>query len=883
MSRTDSGMRSGGRAGVRRWRPISLMGMFATADYPGFVLTCLWFAFIGLCIWWPLVDNGIIGHGFAWNKLPMRLAGTDIVLGIYLPWTISVCLVMWLGFEWAAVPAYLATLFSTLGKHMPADLAVVNALHNPLAMAVYYLFYCNFKGGYDLRSLGSWAWFILASLAAAMVSSIGALISEFTNTPLLGGRDFLSAWLGWWPNAFALSVLTAAPLILVFSPMVERLKQRYFSRISTQTFSQQELVLTASMFVLMLVLFLLVDDQWTAARTKLLLNMPLPEAARRSISAQFAIQRFAVWLLALLLAGASLGGVFFTSRWITRMRSRFDSERRETRDALRRSEANFRNFFENNPAPMLLYDRDNGEFVDVNHAAVVRYGYTRGEFLEMVIGDIRPKEDVPKLKSHMGHPSPGGRDDRQTSEARHVTKSGELMHVEVRVSSLVIDNRAVNLMLVHDVSPRKLAQAAVERRARELQQLAAASLQIAGVQTVDEVMEIAANRARELSGARMALVHCWASDVAPSARFHTSFGKGYENWQGLLPPPDSAGIYRALREKQYPIRLSPEELARHPGYLQFEVKGGRPPPLHGLLAVPLTSSGADVIGALVISNKAGGQFDAEDEAILVQLAQIASAGIESVRLKEALRTHTEELEVRVAERTAELDDSNRELDAFAYSVAHDLRAPLRAMHGFADAVLEDYGGTFDEAGRDYLKRIVKAAKSMDTLIQDLLAYSRVGRTRLDLEPVALAELVQESIMELHQEVETSGAEVDVAVPPLTVLAHRVTLKQVLLNLISNALKFVAPGKAPRVRIWAVARQGAVEICVRDNGIGIAPEHRDRIFKVFERLHGAESYPGTGIGLSIVKKGLTRMQGEIGVESDGGGTTFKASLKEYRNG
>ena len=885
MSRTDLSMRSESPAAVRRWRPVSLVGLFAAADYPGFVLTCLWFALIGLCIWWPLADNGFLprGPGFTWNRFEMHIFGTTEVLGIYLPWTISICLVMWLGFEWAAVPAYLATLFSVLHKDQPVDLAVVNALHNPFALAVYFFFYCNYKGDYTLRSFRSWGWYLLASLVAAMVSSLGAIISQFTGTPLYGAEDFIGAWLGWWPNAFGLAVLTSAPLILLFSPLIERLKQRHFSRISAQTFSQQELVLAASMFALMLVLFVLVDDRWTAARTGQLLNMPIPEAARKSISTQFAIQRFTVWLLALLLAGVSLGGVFFTSRWIIRMRSRFDSETRQARDALRRSEANFRNFFENSPAPMLLYDRDSGEFVDVNQAAVERYGYRRSEFLEMSIFDIRPKEDVPKLKAYMKTVPADSAHYRQAGEWRHLTKSGELLHVDVRVSSLVIDNRAVNLVLVHDISPRKLAQAAVERRARELQQLAAASLQIAGVQTMDEVMQIAADRARELSGAQFALAHCWAGRSALPMLFKTSLGPEYGTWRDLNPPPDSTAIYHALREKQYPIRISIEELARHPEYLRFEGEGVRRAALRGVLAVPLTSSGADVIGALMVSYKTGGDFDAEDEAILVQLAQIASAGIESVRLKMALQTHMEELEVRVTERTAELDESNRELDAFAYSVAHDLRAPLRAMHGFADAVLEDYGEKLDEAGRDYLRRIIKAAKSMDTLIQDLLAYSRVGRTKLELDPVPLAELMQESVAELHQEVESSGAGVEVSVPPLTVLAHRVTLKQVLLNLISNAIKFVPPGKTPQVRIWAVARKGMVEICVRDNGIGIAPEHRERIFKVFERLHGAESYPGTGIGLSIVKKGLARMQGEISVESDGGGTTFMARLKEYRNG
>ena len=205
------------------------------------------------------------------------------------------------------------------------------------------------------------------------------------------------------------------------------------------------------------------------------------------------------------------------------------------------------------------------------------------------------------------------------------------------------------------------------------------------------------------------------------------------------------------------------------------------------------------------------------------------------------------------------------------------------MHGFADAVLEDYGVKLDDAGRDYLARIIKGSKNMDTLIQDLLSYSRIGREKMELTGVSLAELVQESLTDLHHEVESRKAKVEVAVPPLTVLAYKATLKQVVMNLVSNALKFTAPGTAPQVRIWAVARRGTVELCVRDNGIGIAPEHQDRIFKVFERLHGTETYPGTGIGLSIVKKGLASMQGSINVESEGNGSTFHARLKEYRDG
>ena len=119
-----------------------MVSLFAAADYPGFVLTLIWFAVTGLCIWWPLADNGLLprGPGFTWNRWDIHFGSTVEVMHFYLPWTVCVCLVMWLGLEWAAFTAYLATLFSTLYKDMPLDVAVVNALHNPLAMAVYFLF-----------------------------------------------------------------------------------------------------------------------------------------------------------------------------------------------------------------------------------------------------------------------------------------------------------------------------------------------------------------------------------------------------------------------------------------------------------------------------------------------------------------------------------------------------------------------------------------------------------------------------------------------------------------------------------------------------------------------------------------------------------------------
>ena len=225
-----------------------------------------------------------------------------------------------------------------------------------------------------------------------------------------------------------------------------------------------------------------------------------------------------------------------------------------------------------------------------------------------------------------------------------------------------------------------------------------------------------------------------------------------------------------------------------------------------------------------------------------------------------------------------LHESNSALEAFSYSVSHDLRAPLRAMQGFAKVLLEDYGTVLDAMGKECAMRIVSAAERMDSLVQDLLVFSRLGHTTLELMPVRLHECVLETLVNLEYEIRSRNASVDVREPMPKVLAHPTTLTQVLQNLIGNALKFVPEGKTPVIKVWPTVEAGMATVWIEDNGIGIQPENQDRIFKVFERLHGADEYPGTGLGLAIVKKGTERMNGIIGVESTpGSGSRFWLKL------
>ena len=241
--------------------------------------------------------------------------------------------------------------------------------------------------------------------------------------------------------------------------------------------------------------------------------------------------------------------------------------------------------------------------------------------------------------------------------------------------------------------------------------------------------------------------------------------------------------------------------------------------------------------------------------------------------------HAETLEQRVRERTAALEASNRELEAFSYSVSHDLRAPLRAIQGFGQLLVEEHGDKLDGEGRDFVHRIAEAALRMDRLILDLLEYSRLGKKAAEIETVDLDTVADDALGQLADTLAERGAEVEVTRPLGRVRGHHATLVQALANLLSNAVKFVDPGTRPRV---VVAPQpgvnGSVRLHVTDNGIGISREYHERVFQLFERLYDTTRYAGTGVGLAIVKRAVERQGGHVGLTSEPGrGSTFWIEL------
>jgi len=240
------------------------------------------------------------------------------------------------------------------------------------------------------------------------------------------------------------------------------------------------------------------------------------------------------------------------------------------------------------------------------------------------------------------------------------------------------------------------------------------------------------------------------------------------------------------------------------------------------------------------------------------------------RIERELQSLNERLEETVDRRTSDLRYALGELDAYAYSIAHNLRGPLRGIAGMSELLREEQKDRLTFEGREQLGRLIEAGQRMDDLILGLLEYSRASRGEFPVEAVPLEEAVAEALRREHPDLERQHAEVTVGGELPVIRGHRQTIVPVIIQLLSNAAKFVAPGTAPRVRLRAEALpEGRVRLWVEDNGIGIDPQYYQRVFGMFERLHSQEDYPGTGIGLAIVRKCMERMGGTAFVESEPG--------------
>ena len=484
------------------------------------------------------------------------------------------------------------------------------------------------------------------------------------------------------------------------------------------------------------------------------------------------------------------------------------------------SESRYRYLFESNPHPIWIMDLKTLKFLAVNQTAVENYGYTRADFDAMTIKDIRPSEDIPRFEQTISRIDP---DSDERGAWRHRKKDGTIFDVEIVSRPFKYGDKLARLVLASDITDR----VRTERALRDS----------------EERLRTVANNVPALIG---------YVDAALRYRY---VNKVYEDWFGM---PMANYIGRTMREvigEEWYLRMRPQ--------------------LESVLA-----------GQTVTSERRADRSIVERYARFTYAPHFGNDGkvigfyvmaydiTERRKAEDAIRELNLELERRVLERTAQLEVANRELEAFSYSVSHDLRAPLRSIDGFSKALLEDYLAKLGDEGKDFLQRIRNASQRMGELIDDLLALSRVTRSEMARVPVDLSMIGGKIIEELRRSDPQRSLEIAI-IPGMITNADPNLMRLLLENLLDNAWKFTSCRKLAKIELGMAEKDGQKVYFVRDNGAGFDMAYADKLFGAFQRLHSAQEFPGTGIGLATVNRIVLRHGGKVWAEGkvDAGATVF----------
>jgi PAS domain S-box-containing protein len=611
--------------------------------------------------------------------------------------------------------------------------------------------------------------------------------------------------------------------------------------------------------------------------------------------------------------------------------------------SLAESEERYRKLFEENPAPMWVFDVETLRFLDVNEAAAQLYGFSKEEFLVRTLRDIRPPEDVPIVEADVRVARTGI---RTSGPWHHLRKDGRKLLVEIVTYDVAFDGRAARLTLANDVTER----AKTEEKLRAFFDSGMVGAILGDVHgnvlaANDEFLRIVGYDREDLERGRLR----WDAITPPEwlpidaeriaeAKVRgicTPYEKEYVRKDGTRVPilvgyalvgekreESVAFILDQTDRQEASARLAATTrlleavvtgssapivtLDRHGavtswnpaatevfGWSADEVVGRFPPvgppkaeeEIRAILAGVL--SGTPVTGrevrperkdgsAINVSIAAAPLTDSEGTVtgVVAVLVDVSAR----VRAEEEVRRLNAELEVRVERRTEELVAKSKELEAFAYSISHDLRAPLRAIDGFSRMIEEDQAARLDDEGRRLLGVVRFNARRMAQLIDDLLAFSRAGRQDLRRSRVETGELVRSVLGEVLPEAERELSDVRIGdLPPAQ--ADPALLRQVFVNLLSNAVKFTATRPRRRLEISGRLEAGRVVYEVADNGVGFDMRYAGKLFGVFQRLHGRE-FEGTGVGLALVERIVARHAGSVAARGEvDQGATFTISLPD----
>jgi PAS domain S-box-containing protein len=484
------------------------------------------------------------------------------------------------------------------------------------------------------------------------------------------------------------------------------------------------------------------------------------------------------------------------------------------------SEKRFRGLLEAAPDAMVIVDKT-GTIVMVNAQTEALFGYTRNELLNKHVEELVPRRfrDIHPFHRNQYGKNPRVRPMGAELELYALRKDGNEFPVEISLSPMETEQESLVIAAIRDISERKRAEA-----------------QFRGLlETAPDAMVVV-----DLRGV-MQLVNSQTEKLF-----------GYDRVE-LVGQPVEILVPRRFRKKHVKHREG--------YYVEHPVR-------------PM-GIGLDLFGL----RKNGTEFPLEISLSPLETENglLVSAAIRDVTQRKRMEEDVQKLNDDLKQRASQLEAANKELEAFSYSVSHDLRAPLRSIDGFSHVLLEDYGEQLPDEGRNYLERVRAAAKRMATLIDDLLNLSRVTRTPLQLRFTNLSRMAEEIVHSLRES--APGRQVTfIAEPDLMVEGDPHLLHIVMENLLSNAWKFTSKQKQPRIEFGQKSHAGERTFYVRDNGVGFDMAYADKLFGVFQRLHSISEFPGTGVGLATVQRIVAIHGGRIWADSaEGMGATFYFTL------